>query len=114
MGARAFVSFLLVVLTWQPTPLVGAQSLDESLSQGRALVRRGDFATAQAFYAAVAEQGDAAVAPRAVLLQARAALADGAADTAESLLQSVLTDYPGSAQEANALFTLGVVRRTAG
>src|SRR5207302_8201321 len=54
------------------------------------------------------------LAPRALVLQARAALADGDTDTAESILQQMLTDYPTSDQLASAYFTLEQVRRAAG
>jgi soluble lytic murein transglycosylase len=114
MGARALVTFILVLLTSQPMPLVGAQSLDEALVQGRQLTRRGDYAAAQQYYLAVAEQFGPSGAPRALLLRARAALLAGDADAAEATVQSVLNDYPGSDQQAGALFTLARLRRTAG
>jgi soluble lytic murein transglycosylase len=76
-------------------------------------MRRGDYADAQQLYASVAEQfADAA--PRALLLQARAALAAADSDTAEAVLQQLLNSYPNSDQTAAAYFTLGQVRRSAG
>ena len=57
-------------------------------------MRRGDYAGAQEFFAGLAEQIGPLVAPRALLLQARAALADADTDTAEAILQQLLNDYP--------------------
>jgi peptidoglycan lytic transglycosylase len=114
MGARALASFILVLLTSQPLPLVGAQSLDEALVQGRQLTRRGDYGAAQQYYAVVAEQFGQSGAPRALLQQARVALLAGDTDGAEATVQRVLDDYPGSDQQAGALFTLAQVRRVAG
>src|SRR6185369_1172240 len=114
MGARILVSLVLVLLGLQPSPLAGAQSLDELWAQGRQLSRRGDYTAAQQFYAAVVDQVGAPAAPRGLLLQARAALADADTSTAEAVLQSLLDGYPGSDQEAGALFTLAQVRRAAG
>jgi len=114
MGARAIVLLVLVLLTWQPTPLVGAQSLDEVWAQGRQLTRPGDYAAAQQFYAALPDRFGPQAAPRALLLQARAAFSDANTETAEALLQRLLAEYPGSDQEAGALFTLAQVGRSAG
>jgi len=96
------------------TPLAGAQPADAIWAPGQQLVRRGDFAGAQKFFAGVAEQAGPLQAPRAILLQARAALADGDTSTAEGLLQQALSDYPSSDQLASTYFTLGQVRRAAG
>ena len=62
----------------------------------------------------MAAQMGPSVAPRALLLQARAALADGDTDTAEAVLQQLLNDYPSTDQLAPAYFTLEQVRRAAG
>lgn len=80
--------------------------------QPAALMRRGDYAAADRQYARLAEQGDAD-APRARLLQARAALADGRTTDAEADLQRLFSDYPGSDQESSGLITLEQVRRSA-
>jgi soluble lytic murein transglycosylase len=114
MGARAIVSLMLVVLTWQPLPLAGAQSLDELWAHGQELTRRGDYSAAEQYYAGLVEQYGEPAAPRAFLLLARAALADADYATAEATLQSLLNDYPGSDQEPGALFTLALVRRANG
>ena len=95
-------------------PVVGGgASIDATLEPGRQLVRRGDYRQAQQFYADTASQS-AEMAPRALLLEARAALADGDTSTAESVLQQLLGDYPTSDQTTGAYFTLEQVRRTAG
>ena len=80
--------------------------------QPAALMRRGDYAAADRQYERLAEQGDAD-APRARLLQARAALADGRTTDAEADLQRLFSDYPGSDQESSGLITLEQVRRSA-
>jgi soluble lytic murein transglycosylase len=60
------------------------------------------------------DQGQSSIAPRALLLLARAALADADTDTAEAALQQLLRDYPASDQLAGAYFSLEQVRRAAG
>jgi peptidoglycan lytic transglycosylase len=84
-----------------------------ALQPGLQLMRRGDYAQAQQFYADAASQ-NGALAPCALLLQARAALADPDTDSAEALVQQVLSDHPGSDQTANAYFALEQIRRAAG
>jgi soluble lytic murein transglycosylase len=99
-----------------PTPSAAVPadaSFDASLQPGQALVRRGDYSQAEQVFADVASQNPAA-APRARLLQARAMLADGDTDSAETLVQQILADYPGTDQTASAYFTLEQIRRAAG
>jgi soluble lytic murein transglycosylase len=90
-----------------------ADAATDLLAPGQQLVRRGDYAQAEQFYADLATQNPS-VAPRALLLQARAALADDNTDTAESTIQQLLATYPNSDQTANAYFALEQIRRTAG
>ena len=78
---------------------------DARLEPGRQFMRRGDYLSARQFYADTAAQSPD-LAPQALVLQARAALADGDTDTAESVLQQMLSDYPTSDQLASAYFTL--------
>src|SRR5262245_44392484 len=87
--------------------------VDTALQPGMQLARRGDYVQAQQFYADAASQ-NAALAPRALLLQAKAALADGDTDSAEVTVHQVLSDYAGSDQTANAYFALEQIRRAAG
>src|SRR6266566_4836027 len=115
MRAHAVVLLVVLAMVTPATPLVGAaQSADVIWAQGQQLVRRGDYAAAQEFFAGLADQQGPLVAPRALLLQARAALADGDTDAAEAVLQQLLNDYPSSDQLAGAYFTLEQVRRAAG
>jgi soluble lytic murein transglycosylase len=114
MQAHALVLVVVLLLVTPATPLTGARSADALWNEGYQLVRRGDYAAAQQLYASMAEQLGASVAPRALLLQARAALADEDTETAEALLQQLLSDYPSSDQTASAYFALEQVRRTAG
>jgi soluble lytic murein transglycosylase len=88
-------------------------STDSLLERGRELSRRGEYAQAEQFYADTAAQAPD-LAPRALLLQARASLADGDSATAESIVQELLNDYPTSDQVAGAYFTLEQIRRAAG
>jgi len=90
-----------------------AQAASAILDQGHQLVRRGEYARAEQFYADTAAES-AELAPRALLLQARTALVDGATDVAEAVLQQILDTYPSSDQVAGAYFTLEQVRRAAG
>src|SRR5215475_1038040 len=94
-------------------PSVDVAGVDVAFLPGQQLVRRGEYAEAAQFYADVASQ-NAALAPRALLLQARATLADGDPDTAEALVQQSLADHPNSDQTANAYFALEQIRRSAG
>src|SRR6266566_417177 len=115
MRAHAVVLLVVLAMVTPATPLVGAaQSADVIWAQGQQLVRRGDYAAAQEFFAGLADQQGPLVAPRALLLQARAALADGDTDAAEAALQQLLRDYPSSDQLAGAYFGLEQVRRAAG
>ena len=114
MAARAIVSFILVVLIWQPLPLVGAQSLDEQWAHGRELSRRGDYVGAEQYYASLIDQYGAVAAPHALLLRARIELAEADYSGAEATLLSLLNDYPGSADEPAALCSLALVRKAAG
>ncbi|HEY2594672.1 MAG TPA: hypothetical protein VGK33_12305, partial [Chloroflexota bacterium] len=63
---------------------VADSATDALVQPGQQLVRRGDYAQAEQFYADLATQ-DPSVAPRALLLEARATLADGDTDGAEVL-----------------------------
>jgi soluble lytic murein transglycosylase len=94
-------------------PAAASPQVDAAFQPGLQLVRRGDYADAEQFFSDTASQ-DASLAPRALLLQAKATLADGDTDSAEALVQQVLSDYPGSDQTANAYFALEQVRRAAG
>src|SRR5438874_483855 len=134
MRAHALALLLVVALVTPATPGKGAQpasgihaeaqaqtnSLDQAqaatavLDQGQQLVRRGEYARAEQFYADTAAQS-ADLAPRALLLEARTALVDGNTGAAESVLQQQILDaYPTSDQLAGAYFTLEQVRRAAG
>jgi soluble lytic murein transglycosylase len=97
----------------EDTAAVADSSTDPLVQPGQQLVRRGDYAQAEQFYADLATQ-DQGVAPRALLLEARAKLADGDTDGAEVLIQQLLNDYPDSDQTADAYFTLEQLRRAAG
>src|SRR5215472_10190318 len=115
MWGRAFIVAVPVLLIFlQPTALVGRQSLDEVLAQGQRLMRRGDFPSAERFFEAAAQQLGPADAPHVLLMQARAALADGDTDAAESILQSLFTYFPNSDQTPAAWLTLAQIRRAAG
>ena len=96
-------------------PLTAAStgSTDAVLEPGRQLVRRGEYSQAEQFYADIAGQTPN-VAPRALLLQARAVLADADSAGAEALVQQILSDYSTSDQVAGAYFTLEQTRRAAG
>jgi soluble lytic murein transglycosylase len=115
MRAHALVLLMVVALV-TPAGWVGGQqpAADAVWDTGYQLVRRGDYVAAQQLYAGIADQGQLSIAPRARLLQARAALADTDTDTAEALLQQLLRDYPSSDQLAGAYFSLEQVRRAAG
>jgi soluble lytic murein transglycosylase len=118
---RGHALVLLVVVTLVVTPATravgGAATTDEAtntlVQPGQQLVRRGDYTRAEQFFADLAIQ-NASVAPRALLLEAQATLADGDTDAAESLVQQLLADYPTSDQTANTYFALEQIRRTAG
>ncbi len=94
---------LLMSLLVSPGSALGQAALGE----GDQLMRRREFAAARAFYSGIAE-------PRARVLEARAALADGDTDGAESVLQNFFAAYPGSDQTPAALMTLAQVRRSMG
>jgi soluble lytic murein transglycosylase len=122
MRGHAIVLLLLLALVAPAAPAVGgaglltlgsSSSTDAILEPGHQLVRRGEYSRAEQFYAdTVAQQPE--LAPRALLLQARAALADGDTATAESIVQQLLADYASSDQVAGAYFTLEQTRRAAG
>ncbi|MDQ3808660.1 MAG: hypothetical protein M3336_00045, partial [Chloroflexota bacterium] len=116
MAGRALASLLLLSSLLLPARPASAQSIEEVWAQGQQLMRRGEYGLAQQFYAAVAEQFGGSAAPRALLLQARAALADGDTASAEATLQALLAWLPGagSEEEADALLTLALTRRAAG
>jgi soluble lytic murein transglycosylase len=96
-----------------PAEAAADAAVDAALQGGQQLMRRGDYARAEQFYADVASQNPS-LAPRALLLQARASLIDGDPAGAESLVQQMLADYPSSDQIANAYFALEQIRRAAG
>jgi soluble lytic murein transglycosylase len=113
MRAHALVLLVVVALVAPAAPVDGAQPADVIWDQGHLLVRRGQYGQAQQLYADVAAQTPD-LAPRALLLEARTALADGDTSTAEALLQQLLDVYPSSDQVAGAYFTLEQVRRASG
>lgn len=121
MRGRVLILLVVVALgastlntTQVQAVVLRAESPTEALlAPGQQLVRRGDYTQAEQFYADLANQNPS-VAPRALLLQARAALADGDTDGSEALLQQLLSVYPRSDQTANAYFALEQTRRAAG
>jgi peptidoglycan lytic transglycosylase len=113
MRGHVLVLLTIVALVTPATPAAGGETPDALLDPGQQLVRRGDYAGAEQFYADTAAQSPN-LAPRALLLEARAKLADGDTDAAEATLQELLADYPSSDQLAGAYFTLEQVRRAAG
>jgi len=115
MRAHALVLLLLVALVTPAGRVDGEQSAADAIwDPGYQLVRRGDYAEAQQFFASMVDQGQPSIAPRALLLEARAALADSDTNAAEALLQQIFRDYPTSDQIAGAYFSLEQVRRAAG
>jgi soluble lytic murein transglycosylase len=115
MRAHALVLLLIAALVAPAGRVDGEQSAADGIwDPGYQLTRRGDYVGAQQFFASMAEEGQPSIAPRALLLQARAALAEADTETAEALLQQLLNDYPSSDQLAGAYFTLAQVRRAAG
>src|SRR5689334_21888327 len=97
MRAHALLLSLVVLLALPTSPLLGAQSTDAvDWQAAQRLVRRGDYTQAQQLYASFAERLGPDQAPRALLLQARAALADADTDGAEAVLQNLLTQYPNT------------------
>src|SRR5712692_578929 len=115
MRAHALVLLMIVALVAPAGRVDGEQSIADAVwDPGYQLVRRGDYIGAQQFFASMADQGQSSIAPRALLLLARAALADADTDTAEAALQQLLRDYPSSDQLAGAYFSLEQVRRAAG
>jgi soluble lytic murein transglycosylase len=123
MRAHALVLLIVVALVAPSTRAGGARSTaalppadavaDTAMQPGQQLVRRGDYSQAEQFYADLASQ-NASLAPRALLLDARATLTDGDAAAAEALVQQVLADYPNSDQTPNAYFALEQIRRATG
>jgi len=115
MRAHALVLLVVLAMVAPATPLAGAQSANDAIwAPGQQLIRRGDYAGAEEFFAGLADQNGPLIAPRALLFQARAALADADTDTAEALLQQVLDRYPTTDQLGPVYFTLEQVRRAAG
>src|SRR5579864_3534846 len=123
MRGHALVLLIVVALVAPATRAGGPHTsaalppansaIDTALQPGMQLVRRGDYTQAEQFYADVATH-DTNLAPRALLLQARAALADGDTASAEAFAQQVLAEYPNSDQTAAAYFALEQIRRSAG
>lgn len=93
--------------------LAASAPLDTLFDPGQQMVRRGEYAQAEQFYSDLAAS-NADAAPHALLLEARAEQADGDTSSAETTLQQVLLNYPGSDQTASAYFGLEQVRRAAG
>jgi soluble lytic murein transglycosylase len=115
MRAHALVLLVVVALVSPAGRIEGEQSaVDAIWDPGHQLVRRGEYVSAQQFFASMADRGQSSIAPRALLLEARAALADGDTETAEARLQQLLSEYPSSDQHAGAYFSLEQVRRAAG
>jgi soluble lytic murein transglycosylase len=115
MRAHALVLLMIVALVAPAGRVDGEQPAAAAIwDPGYQLVRRGDYVGAQQYFAGMAEDGQPSIAPRALLLEARAALADADTDTAEALLQQLLGDYPNSDQLGGAYFSLEQVRRAAG
>src|ERR1700738_2352505 len=115
MRAHALVLLIVLALVAPVGRVDGEPSAADAVwDPGNQLARRGDYVEAQQFFASIAAQGQPAIAPRALILQARAALADADTDTAEALLQQLLRDYPSSDQVAAAYFSLEQVRRSVG
>src|SRR5947209_2634503 len=112
MRVHALLLTLVVLLGLPTSPLLGAQSADAiDWQAAQRLVRRGDYAQAEDLYASFADRLGPDQAPRALVFQARAALADADTDRAEDILQNLLARYPNS---ADAYFTLEQVRRAGG
>ena len=114
MRARLLISIVIALLVLQPIVQARAQAADDIWGAGQQLTRRGEFASATQFYLDLAARSGAPTAPRAMVLAARAELADGNTDAAEATLQSILSTFPSSDQTATALLSLAQVRRTAG
>src|SRR5713101_7874437 len=115
MRAHALVLLLIAALVAPAGRVDGEQSVADAVwDPGYQLARRGDYIGAQQFFASMVDQGQSSIAPRALLLLARAALADADTDTAEAALQQLLRDYPSSDQVAGAYFSLEEVRRAVG
>src|SRR4030081_3694967 len=107
MRAHALVLLTVLALVAPVGHVDGEPSaVDAVWDPGEQLVRRGDYVEAQQFFASIADQGQPAIAPRALLLEARAALADTDTDTAEALLKQLVRDYPSSEQVGGAYFSL--------
>jgi soluble lytic murein transglycosylase len=113
MRGHIVVLLTIAALVAPATPAVGGETTDAIFDPGHQLVRRGDYTQAEQFYADLATQ-QPQLAARALILEAQAALADGAPDTAEALLQQVLSADAPSDQTPNAYFALEQVRRAAG
>ena len=113
MRGHALVLLVVIALVAPASRAVSDGTTDAAFAPGQQLVRRGALGQAEQFYADLAAQ-NANLAPRAVLLQARAALADGDTSTAEGLIQQLFADYPNSDQTASAYFALEQIRRASG
>src|SRR5258708_14681042 len=115
MRAHALVLLLIAAVVAPAGRVDGEQSVADAVwDPGYQLARRGDYIGAQQFFASMVDQGQSSIAPHALLLLARAALADADTDTAEAALQQLLRDYPSSDQVAGAYFSLEQVRRAVG
>ncbi len=82
--------------------------------RGRQLMRRGEYADAASLYGEMADQLGEQVAPRALLLQARAALAEGDVATATAALDRLANEFPEADEATAALFTRAQALRAAG
>ncbi len=91
-----------------------ASDVDALWEHGRQLARRGEYAAAATLYGEMADRLGEAVAPRALLLRARAALSAGDTEGAADALDRLLGAYDDSDRVPGALFTLARVRQAAG
>src|SRR4030081_3216858 len=115
MRAHALVLLIVLALVAPVGRVDGEQSAADAVwDPGNQLARRGDYVEAQQFFASIADQGQPAIAPRALLLEALAALPDTDDDPAEVLLQQVVRDYPSSEQVGGAYFSRAQLRRSTG
>src|SRR5229473_7566962 len=77
MRAHALVLLMIIALVAPAGRVDGEPSAADAVwDPGYQLVRRGDYVSAQQFFASMADQGQTSIAPRALLFLARAAFAD--------------------------------------
>ncbi len=92
----------------------GEQDPNTLWALGGELTHRGEYARAADLYGSLAARLGADAAPRALLLQARAALDDGDTAMAEQAAEQVVAAYGSSDQAATALFLAGRARMQGG